>query len=81
MIEKKSWSEFRDAKMLWWINRILHTFGWAIVVVMDKDGTIREVYPARVSFRGFNEESEQDGYMGVTKWLADNANDLYKEII
>ena len=30
MIERKSWEEFRNAGLLWWINMILHTFGWAI---------------------------------------------------
>lgn len=27
MVNKKSWKEFRDSGMLWWINMILHTFG------------------------------------------------------
>ncbi|WP_207733339.1 hypothetical protein [[Clostridium] symbiosum] len=37
MIERKSWEEFRNAGLLWWINMILHTFGWAITVDL-KDG-------------------------------------------
>ena len=49
MIERKSWEEFRNAGLLWWINMILHTFGWAITVDL-KDGKIIDCYPARVKF-------------------------------
>lgn len=52
MVNKISWQEFRDSGMLWWINMILHTFGLAIVFDME-DGEIKEVYPARVKYRGF----------------------------
>ena len=47
MVTKKSWEEFRSTGLLWWINMILHTFGWAICYEFD-DGKIVEVYPARV---------------------------------
>ncbi len=33
--------------MLWWVNMILHTFGWAITVKIE-DGVITDCYPARV---------------------------------
>lgn len=32
MVVEKSWDEFRNSGLLWWINMILHTFGWAIEV-------------------------------------------------
>jgi hypothetical protein len=32
MVVEKSWDEFRNSGLLWWINMILHTFGWAIAV-------------------------------------------------
>ena len=54
MINKISWKEFKDSGMLWWINMILHTFGLAIVLDME-DGEIKNVYPARVKYRGFGE--------------------------
>lgn len=47
MIRKKTWEEFRDTGLFWFINMILHAFGWAIVLVKD-DGKIIDVYPARV---------------------------------
>ena len=48
MVEKKTWEEFRDTGFLWWINMILHTFGWSIYIEVDDDGEIINVYPARV---------------------------------
>ena len=36
MIEKRSWAEFQDAGLIWWVNRALHLFGWALVVETDK---------------------------------------------
>jgi hypothetical protein len=79
MIERKSWEEFRNFGLLWWINMILHTLGWAIVIDIDKNGVITEVYPARVKFRGFDEESNSAGYQKVTKFLKENINDLEDE--
>lgn len=85
MVEKKTWKEFRDSGLLWWINMILHTFGWAIVFDFSNynketnDGTIREVYPARVKFRGFDEKSVTEGYQKVSKYLKENAEILEKE--
>ena len=78
MIEKKSWKEFRDSGFLWWINMVLHTFGWAIVFEMENDEIIN-VYPARVKFRGFNEKSNTDGYIKVSKYMQANAEELLKE--
>ena len=78
MINKISWKEFKDSGMLWWINMILHTFGLAIVFDM-KDGEIKEVYPARVKFRGFGEKNNTEGYIKVAKYLNDNSEELLKE--
>lgn len=50
MVTKKTWKEFRESGFLWWINMILHTFGWAIVVDIDDNGEITATYPARVKF-------------------------------
>lgn len=57
---------------------ILHTFGWAIVYNIDDNGNT-EVYPARVKFRGFNEQSNANGYIKVSKYMKENANDLLEE--
>lgn len=79
MVEKKSWDEFRNNGLLWWINMILHTFGWAIVVEMEDDGAISNVYPGRVKFRGFGEKNNSEGYIKVSQYLKDNADELLKE--
>ena len=78
MVTKKTWKEFRESGFLWWINMILHTFGWAIVVEID-DGKVISAYPARVTFRGFSEESTTNGYQKVSKWMAENAAELLDE--
>uniref|UniRef100_A0A6H1Z6L9 Uncharacterized protein n=1 Tax=viral metagenome TaxID=1070528 RepID=A0A6H1Z6L9_9ZZZZ len=80
MIQRRTWREFQDAKLLWWINRILHTFGWAIVVELSEDTKeITDVYPARVRFRGFSEAIEERGFIGLTEYLAETADDLLAE--
>jgi hypothetical protein len=79
MINKKSWKEFKEHGMLWWINMILHTMGWALVYDYDDNGNILEVYPARVKFRGFSEQSNTDGFIKVSQYMKDNADVLLKE--
>jgi hypothetical protein len=79
-MQEKSWKEFKDAGLLWWINMILHTFGWAIVFAYEEDSnTIMKVYPARVGFRGFEEEINSEGYIKVSKYLLDNIVAIEKE--
>ena len=45
MVKKKTWQEFRKTGLLWFINTILHAFGWAIVVEVEKE-EITGAYPA-----------------------------------
>lgn len=75
----KKWEQFKDTGLLWWINMILHTFGWAIIYKYDNDNNIIEVYPSRVKFRGFEEKTNEEGYIKISKFINDNANDLLKE--
>ena len=78
MINKKTWKEFRDSGLLWWINTMLHTFGWAIVFDFE-DGEIKNVYPARVKFRGFGEKQVEEGYVKVSEYLKENVDDILRE--
>lgn len=78
MITKKSWKEFRETGLLWFINSILHLFGWAIVVEMNDDELIN-VYPARVKFRGFDEESNKKGYTKISRYLYEEIDELLDE--
>jgi len=79
MVSNKSWEEFRNSGLLWWINMILHTFGWSIVVEVEKDGSITNVYPARVKFRGFANEFNTEGYIKVSEYLNNESSKLLKE--
>ena len=80
MINRKTWEEFRNSGLLWWINQQLHIFGWSIVVVMEDD-KILEAYPARVKFRGFDDNNNTQGYIKVSKYMKENADELLKQII
>ena len=80
MVIKKSWKEFRESGLLWAVNQFLHIFGWSIVIYMDKDTEeIIDVYPARVKYRGFNEDSQTKGYRNISKYMKDNAEELLDE--
>ena len=78
-ITKKTWLEFRDTGLFWWINHILHTFGWAIVIEFDSNKDLIDCYPARVKYRGFSTESNDAGFEKVSKYLKENADILYQE--
>ena len=78
MINRKTWEEFRNSGLLWCINQQLHIFGWSIVVVMEDD-KILEAYPARVKFRGFDDNNNTQGYIKVSKYMKENADELLKE--
>lgn len=71
MNEKRTWNEFRENGLLWFINSILHVFGWCIVIEKE-DGEITDVYPARTKFRGFSQETNDEGYRNVASYLNDN---------
>lgn len=74
-----SWSTFREAGMIWWVNRILHLFGFALVVVVDSNEEILEVYPARTRFRGFSDDVEEEGFKQATRYLKQHAAELLDE--
>jgi len=79
MVTRKTWKEFRECGLLWWINMLLHTFGWSIIINVEDNGEITEVYPARVKFRGFGEKDNTEGYIKVSEYLKINAEDLEAE--
>ncbi len=78
MVNEKSWDEFRNNGLLWWINMILHTLGWAIVTDVEENKIVR-AYPARVKFRGFGEKNNIEGYIKVSQYMKENAKELLKE--
>jgi len=78
MVNEKSWKEFRDSGLFWWINMLLHTFGWALVMEFEGE-EVKRVYPARVKFRGFDEKSNTEGYIKVSEYMKENVEQLAKE--
>lgn len=80
-ITRKSWDEFRDSRLLWWVNRSLHLFGWSIVMEFDNKGKVNDVYPARVKFRGFDPDIESAGFSGLTQHLQDSMRELVQEAV
>lgn len=77
--QRKAWEMFRQAGLLWWVNMILHTFGWAIVYQYDKNKKLLWVHPERVRFRGFSEKVNSEGYIKVSEYLKENISDLLEE--
>lgn len=78
-MEKKTWNDFKETGLLSFVNRFLHIFGWALVFEMVND-EVKNVYPARVKFRGFEGDSSQDEYLRITEYMKKNSLELYKEI-
>ena len=79
-IEEKSWNEFRDNGFLWFINRILHTFGWVIVLKSNENGDLY-AFPARTKYRGFDPVLELKGFKRFSKILKNSTGEIYEETI
>lgn len=81
MLIPKTWEEFYETGLLWFINTFLHAFGWAICVDMDDDKNITYVHPARVRFRGFSEKINSQNYLKLSKYMKENSDKLYEETL
>jgi hypothetical protein len=55
----QAWGDFTGAGMLWWVNRILHTFGWSIAVQVGDDDAPIYAVPVRTppDVLGFDNET------------------------
>jgi len=81
MTEERTWDEFRKSGLLWWVNRTLHLFGWAIVVEVDETNEhVTRAYPARCKFRGFAEESETRGFRNLTNYMHTESEGLLSDL-
>jgi hypothetical protein len=79
MVDRHTWKEFREIGLFWWINMILHTVGWSIILDVDDSGNVTDAYPARVKFRGFGEDQNTEGYIKVSEYLREHAEELAAE--
>lgn len=77
MVEKKSWTEFRDAGMLYVTNLILQFFGWSLVYEKDDDGV--KVYPALTQYRGFSTQATEEGHAKVGKYCREHSTEIFNE--
>jgi hypothetical protein len=75
MVDERSWEEFRESGLMWFINTTLHMFGWALVYDTEK----KVCYPARVKYRGFSNNINSNGYIQVSKYMKQNADQLLIE--
>lgn len=76
---EKDWLAFQKIGLLWWTNRILHLFGWAIVYEF-RQNKLRFVYPKRVTYRGFDHGDEEEGFKALTGYLEKNSGMLNDEV-
>lgn len=77
-IAEDSWDEFRKAGLMWWVNRQLHLFGWALCVDVNPDDpekTLR-AYPVKTTFRGFCADAEERGFKALTAYIETTGADL-----
>lgn len=77
-VTKKEWKEFRATGLFLIVNQLLHVFGWALVMEFEGE-EIKNVYPARVKYRGFSEDVQAKGYQMVSSYLKENIVELEKE--
>lgn len=75
---QNQWEEFRKTKLLWFVNMILHAFGWVIVIESNDDVCV-EAIPRRSTFRGFSEKTNTKGYLLLQKYLKENIDEIYEE--
>ena len=74
-VNKMTWIDFQESGLLWFINTILHMFGWAICVNPENN----TAFPAKVIFRGFTEKDNTEGYKKVTQHIAFNIQQLLED--
>lgn len=69
-------------KRLVTVNKLLHVFGWSIMVYADDEvRKIYNIFPVRTAYRGFKESSSEDieNYVKISQWMKDNAEELLDE--
>jgi len=78
MVEKRSWEEFKETRLLQFANTFLHIFGWAICLSIE-DGVVIDAYPARVKFRGFDDKNTTEMYIKLSEYMDKNGETLLNE--
>lgn len=79
MLKEITPKEFQDRGMVWYLNQQLHLFGMALAIHTDKDGT-QKLVPCECKFRGFDDRTNDEGYIKVTNYISKNIDRLEEDI-
>lgn len=77
-MERKSWEEFESTGLMWWVNKTLKLFGYAIVLDINSDDSVRDAYPAKVSFIQSVSGIDDAGLKKLSRYTAAEADRLNK---
>jgi len=72
-INEKSLEEFKKTGLLWFVNRILHLFGWVLVLECEDNGRFTRLYPVHTTFSGSTKEFENNGFKKLVEYLQDSS--------
>lgn len=76
-VQESTWNDFQDLGLLWWVNRGLHVFGWAILFEQNLEtGEVLRVYPARVEWRPFGPDHEAEGFRKIRRAIVEEASSI-----
>ena len=73
---KEQWQLFRDAGLLWFVNNLLHIFGWCIFILEDGSAVPEQIS----SFTGFPRESELRNKRKMAVDMRENAQNLINNL-
>lgn len=81
-IKEVTWKEFQDSGLLWFVNRMIHLFGWSIVFEYEDETSVEpsRIYPAKNSCRGFDYNSENKGFVKLTQHMKDNVDTWLEDV-
>jgi hypothetical protein len=74
---RRSWEEFRETGLLYFINSFLHIFGWEITAYIDGEGKTVECCPTQTDFREINIDSAKLSYKKLARYMKDHSHKLW----
>ena len=77
-VKERTWEEFRESGLFWFINTILYMFGWAITLEVDENFNVKNAYPSSRGGKIFDDEANRRGYLRVAKYLSKNINQIHR---
>ena len=68
----KLFDEFRETGLLMFVNIFLQIFRWSIVIEYNPIDNSYKMYPKKVNFAGFTEESQDRNFEKIWKYMKNN---------